>query len=266
MEKYDIVIIGAGVLGLSLCYHLSKKNKKVLLLEQEVRSGVHASGKNAGMFRHLNNNHQLTNWAEKSQKLWPRELAEVVSINGSFIKSENITQDRKDLFEKKTIMLFDKKEEFIYTRNDGTLNSLKYLEVLTALIDKENCHINFQEKVSNFNKIQNNWIIETVSEKQFETELLVIANGAWFDNFKFTEQQILQTEKKVFARHVFRLRLKDESYMPQANCGYFWDEEAKWYMRKEDGDKRLFSICDRELVNDIDNYKTNHAFKRLSSY
>ncbi len=48
----DIVIVGAGVAGLSTAYHLAKNSKKsILVLEQETKLGGHASGRNAGMIR-----------------------------------------------------------------------------------------------------------------------------------------------------------------------------------------------------------------------
>ncbi|MBI4436655.1 MAG: FAD-binding oxidoreductase [Candidatus Omnitrophica bacterium] len=54
MKRFHIAIIGSGVAGLSLAYFLAKKGaKRVLLLEQEKRLGLHASGKNAGMIRQV---------------------------------------------------------------------------------------------------------------------------------------------------------------------------------------------------------------------
>lgn len=49
--KYDIIIVGAGLVGLSTAYHLKLKNKdlKILILEKESNVGLHQSGNNSGV-------------------------------------------------------------------------------------------------------------------------------------------------------------------------------------------------------------------------
>ena len=52
MIKADILIIGAGVAGLSTAYHLSTSGgKNIVVIEREKELGGHASGRNAGMIR-----------------------------------------------------------------------------------------------------------------------------------------------------------------------------------------------------------------------
>lgn len=46
-KKYDYIVVGAGVVGLSIAYSLAKKKQKVLLLEQQ-DYGMAASGTNLG--------------------------------------------------------------------------------------------------------------------------------------------------------------------------------------------------------------------------
>lgn len=49
--KYDTIIIGGGLVGLSTAYHLKKKNleAKILLLEKENKVALHQSGHNSGV-------------------------------------------------------------------------------------------------------------------------------------------------------------------------------------------------------------------------
>ena len=51
MEKYDYIIIGAGIIGLSIAKYLSENypTKKVLILEKERDVGYHSSGRNSGV-------------------------------------------------------------------------------------------------------------------------------------------------------------------------------------------------------------------------
>lgn len=49
--KYDLVVIGAGLVGLSTAYHLKLKypDKKILILEKEANVALHQSGNNSGV-------------------------------------------------------------------------------------------------------------------------------------------------------------------------------------------------------------------------
>ena len=49
--KYDFLIIGAGIVGLSLAYKLKQVNQdyKILIIEKESEIGLHASGRNSGI-------------------------------------------------------------------------------------------------------------------------------------------------------------------------------------------------------------------------
>lgn len=60
MEKYDVIIIGAGLAGLTTAYYLSKENKKVLVIEKEKFLGGRTSSWNdqgmiieSGFHRHI---------------------------------------------------------------------------------------------------------------------------------------------------------------------------------------------------------------------
>lgn len=53
MKTADVVIIGAGIMGLSTAYHLARRGcRNVLVLEKEGLPGLGSTGKNAGGIRH----------------------------------------------------------------------------------------------------------------------------------------------------------------------------------------------------------------------
>lgn len=49
--KYDVIIIGAGIIGLTIAYELKRKSPdlRILILEKEAQIGLHASGRNSGV-------------------------------------------------------------------------------------------------------------------------------------------------------------------------------------------------------------------------
>ena len=53
MKAYDIIIVGAGIIGISSAYHLKKNNpdKKILVIDKEPGAGRGSTAKAAGMFR-----------------------------------------------------------------------------------------------------------------------------------------------------------------------------------------------------------------------
>jgi sarcosine oxidase, subunit beta len=52
MKSADVVIIGGGVMGSSIAYHLAKEKVRVILLERESRLGTGATGRCSGGVRH----------------------------------------------------------------------------------------------------------------------------------------------------------------------------------------------------------------------
>jgi len=48
-KKYDFIVIGGGIVGLSTALKLQEANKKILILEKESGVGLHQSGRNSGV-------------------------------------------------------------------------------------------------------------------------------------------------------------------------------------------------------------------------
>ena len=48
-KKFDYIVIGGGIVGLSTALKLQEANKKVLILEKEKDVALHQSGRNSGV-------------------------------------------------------------------------------------------------------------------------------------------------------------------------------------------------------------------------
>jgi len=70
--EYDVVIIGAGVMGSATAYYLSKSGKKILLIDQfKVKNDLNSSQDYSRVFRYEYGDDEFyTNLAVESLKLW----------------------------------------------------------------------------------------------------------------------------------------------------------------------------------------------------
>ena len=50
-DNFDFIIVGAGIIGLTVAYEISSKNpkSKIAIFEKEKDIGIHASGRNSGV-------------------------------------------------------------------------------------------------------------------------------------------------------------------------------------------------------------------------
>ncbi|HEY0286044.1 MAG TPA: FAD-binding oxidoreductase [Pseudomonas sp.] len=81
----DVLIIGAGIHGLSTAFHLAQRGVKVTVLEADY-CGRHASGVNAGGVRTLGRHTPEIPLTLASRELW-HELKHVLADDGGFVPS-----------------------------------------------------------------------------------------------------------------------------------------------------------------------------------
>ena len=245
----DVIILGGGVLGISLAYHLSSSNLRAILIEREALPASHASGKNAGMLRQLYRHPQLTEWASRSIAMWPENLRrDFFSTTGSIIAPRRLPGHHPELFAERVAALprggRRKSAPAIYTATDGLLDSPGYVNALLSLCDKSKIDFYFRESAASIVHTAGRFDVSTQTGKTFSAPLLVNACGAWLNDFSSPQHNLPAIEARAFARHLFVVEGFSESYMPEQDCGFFWDEELGWYMRLWDHDTRLISICD----------------------
>lgn len=83
-KHYDVIIVGGGVIGSSIAFHLSKQKRKVLMLEKGQLAGK-ASGAAAGMIgaqAERNKDSPLFRHARKSRAMFPLLAQELKELSG----------------------------------------------------------------------------------------------------------------------------------------------------------------------------------------
>ena len=100
-ENYDCVIIGAGIIGISLGIELltQKPTKKILIIDKETRPGVHASGRNSGVL-HAGFYYSPDSLKAKFCKQGNLELKKFCNTNNLEVKETGkvvVCQDKNDV-------------------------------------------------------------------------------------------------------------------------------------------------------------------------
>lgn len=230
----DVAIVGAGVLGVSLAYHLSRAGLSCVIVEKEATAAAHASGKNAGMIRQLYRNPQLTEWAARSIADMPVNLKELYFIQtGSLIVGRNVPDHHCDLFKQE--------QNAVRCQTDGLLDSGSYVQALLVLAKTKGTKCFFKHQVESIEK-SNFWKITCSNKVTFQAQILVNASGAWLNDIANLPTKL---KAKAYARHLAIVEGFPADYMPASDCGFYWDESEAWYVRKWGQTTRLVSVCDQ---------------------
>ena len=231
----EVIIIGAGVLGVSLAYHLGNLGVRTTVLERESVPAAHASGKNAGMVRQLYHHPQLTEWAAKSIALWPEPLkALCFRKTGSFILGREAPNHHRNLF--------SQTKAGVITDTDGLLDAGGFVCGLYSMREKQNVYFKFNQEVISIEEQAGGFRVVTHDGSVHQAPQLVNCAGAWVNSFLAPTSGI---QAEPFARHLFVVRGFPKGFMPAPNCGFYWDESNGWYIRLWDDSSRLFSTCDK---------------------
>lgn len=195
MQKYDVIIIGGGIIGSSIAYELVKRRKKVLLLERN-RLASEASGAAAGMLAAQVemglNVGPLFELALKSRALYPKladELREISGIDIGFVNKGMLqvarTQSEKAEYEEILNVQqalgqqLEIREEGLFVPEDGQVDapslSLAYAKSAQIL----GADIREYADVQGFLFEEGRLVgVKTMTE-DFYSEQVVVAAGAW---------------------------------------------------------------------------------------
>jgi glycine/D-amino acid oxidase-like deaminating enzyme len=204
MNKADVIIIGAGLMGVSTAFCLARAGKKVVLLEKE-NNACHASAVNAGGVRRLNRSMEEIPISVAAMEMWPH-LSRIVGSDCGFqpVGQIRIATDEKALasFEKRVSMVealgFFHEEMVnaaeikklvpayagnckggIVSRLDGHALPAHTLKAFSAAACSAGAESFTQCKVINICPGTNGFTVFTEDGRTFESEIAINCSGAW---------------------------------------------------------------------------------------
>lgn len=134
-KKFDYIIIGGGIVGLSTALKLQEADRKVLILEKEKTVGLHQSGRNSGVLHsgiYYKPDSFKSNLCIRGRELMleflntnkiPYRLEGKIVVDQNMDKIESLFEKSKSL-EMKGIKILDKKELIEKEPNSKILNGL----------------------------------------------------------------------------------------------------------------------------------------------
>jgi (S)-2-hydroxyglutarate dehydrogenase len=204
-EKYDFVIVGAGILGLSVAHALTNQYPfaKIILLEKEKSLGLHASGRNSGvlhsgiyypkdslkakvcadgakrMFNFANDNHIL---CHKTGKVIIAASPSDLPTLDFLLKNAAHNQITALRIDAKQIHDLEPNANAayggIFTPDTACIDSKQVLEKLSAIILSRRAKIYFQQGIEAINKKKQQAFTKTHT---FSYGYLFNTAGAWTD-------------------------------------------------------------------------------------
>ncbi|MFC0137771.1 glycine oxidase ThiO [Staphylococcus petrasii] len=206
---HDVLIIGSGVIGMSIARHLSQSQMDVAIVDRDV-PGKHASYKAGGMLGAQNEfteDTDLFRLALESRSLFP-ELCEALENetgidiqyqSSGLIKVANRPKDIESLrqqyeflssMDPSVVELSDEdlidlthghvtsSEMAIYIPNDGQINANHYTKALFKSLQQRNIHRYYQTEVLSIEH-QNGYYEVSTSNGQLHAKKVIVACGAW---------------------------------------------------------------------------------------
>lgn len=245
----EYAIVGAGILGCSLAFHLARRGKRVVLLEQEETPASHASGKNAGMIRHLQTTPLLCEWAERSTLDWPAELrGRSFRQTGSAI---TLAESDLPLHSQRSftdIISCGRGAVTLRCRRDGLLDSGPFVGGLLALARGAGARILYSTAATGLEPVNGEALRLVSGTKRIVTaERVVLAGGAWCRRLEAVVSLYAPSRInfRSYARYLAVLHGYAVSLLTEHGVGFMWDEVRAVYSRDWGQRERIVSGCER---------------------
>jgi len=182
MEKYDYIILGAGISGCSVAYELSQHTKSLLLVDQLSNIAKGASGA-AGAFLSplLGKSKKFNNFVNKSLKyttnLYQNKFLNVIDNCGTLkIPKNKIDKKKFEEFIPHIELPYKKIDNGYFFNTGSVVNSFGICKMMTTSFSNDGNKIQtkFNFKIENIYFDGNFWILNNI----LKTKNLILTTGA----------------------------------------------------------------------------------------
>ncbi|WP_432722800.1 FAD-dependent oxidoreductase [Staphylococcus equorum] len=207
---YDVIIIGSGVMGMSIARELSKSDIKIAVIDRDI-PGKHASFKAGGMLGAQNEfteDSDLFHIARQAQEMFEPlrdslldevgldieyldsgliKIASSIDDNASVEKQYKFLQQynravellpAKSLKERTNGNVISDKLSAMYIPNDNQINANKYTKALLKSLEQRGIHRIYNTEVSDITPLNPGYRVVTDTDV-LTAEKVVVAGGAW---------------------------------------------------------------------------------------
>ena len=201
-KKFDYIIIGGGIVGLSTALKLQEADRKVLILEKEKTVGLHQSGRNSGVLHsgiYYKPDSFKSNLCIRGRELMLEflntnkisyRLEGKIVVDQNMDKIESLFEKSKSL-EMKGIKILDKKELIEKEPNSKILNGLfvpqagvvdyKFVvQAMSQIFENNGGEIEYFQKIVDISEYQDSKIVSSKKDI-FTGDFIINCAGLFSD-------------------------------------------------------------------------------------
>jgi L-2-hydroxyglutarate oxidase LhgO len=213
MEKVDITIVGAGIVGLAIASEVAKKDKITLIIEKESAFGQHTSSRNsevlhAGIYYPkdslktktcIEGNRLVYKICQENNIPYRRlgklivisEEDEIPILHDLFERGKNNAVEGLELLSSKQVRQIEpniKCKEAIYSPNTGIVDTHKLMEYFLEVAKDKSADIVYNSEVKEIEKLDTGYYKVGIFDENtkemiyLQTEILINAAGLYADS------------------------------------------------------------------------------------
>ena len=257
------LVIGAGIAGLATAWHLAKSGVKVTIVEREPLPFSHSSGRNAAIFRALEEVPQAIGLARRSAEILDELIGREAWFQGTglFLVAEHECSlkvlgelarshefpceqlERKELWKRVPLLKGGRSQFGLWLAEAGVLDPAAISGALLKELSKREVRLVASQEVVQVRRGEGQLFRVLFRDGSADpTELVVVASGAWAA--ELGAGLGCPVPLRPLRRHL--VHLMDRGVKPRPCTATVWDVEQPTYFRPESGGW-LASPGDEEL-------------------